>query len=36
MNGREVACGVVRTITRKIVLPVTEISAQNEFFDYVS
>jgi len=34
MNGREVACGVVKTITRKIVLPVTEIISRNEFFDY--
>ena len=34
MNGREVACGVVKTKTRTIVLPVTEIISKNEFFDY--
>jgi len=34
MNGREVACGVVRSGNRKIVLPVTEIISKNEFFDY--
>lgn len=34
MNGREVACGVVKTKTRSIVLPVTEIISKNEFFDY--
>jgi D-alanine-D-alanine ligase len=34
MNGREVACGVVKTGKRKIVLPVTEIISKNEFFDY--
>ncbi len=34
MNGREVACGVVKTKDKTIVLPVTEIICQNEFFDY--
>ena len=34
MNGREVACGAVKTKTRSIVLPVTEIISKNEFFDY--
>jgi D-alanine-D-alanine ligase len=34
MDGREVACGVVRTKSRSIVMPVTEIISKNEFFDY--
>ena len=34
MEGREVACGVVKTKKRTIVLPVTEIISKNEFFDY--
>lgn len=34
MNGREVACGVVKTKRKTIVLPVTEIISKNEFFDY--
>ncbi|MDX9946580.1 MAG: ATP-grasp domain-containing protein, partial [Bacteroidales bacterium] len=34
MNGREVACGVVRANGKGIVLPVTEIISSNEFFDY--
>lgn len=34
MNGREVACGVVKTKNKKLVLPVTEIISKNEFFDY--
>ncbi len=34
MNGREVACGVVKTGKRSVVLPVTEIISKNEFFDY--
>jgi D-alanine-D-alanine ligase len=34
MNGREVACGVVKTKKKSIVLPVTEIISKNEFFDY--
>ena len=34
MDGREVACGVVKTRTKSLVLPVTEIISKNEFFDY--
>jgi len=34
MNGREVACGVVKTKKKTFVLPVTEIISKNEFFDY--
>ena len=34
MDGREVACGVVKTKSKAIVLPVTEIISKNEFFDY--
>jgi D-alanine-D-alanine ligase len=34
MNGREVACGVIKTKTKSIALPVTEIISKNEFFDY--
>jgi D-alanine-D-alanine ligase len=34
MDGREVACGVLKTKNETIVLPVTEIISKNEFFDY--
>jgi D-alanine-D-alanine ligase len=34
MDGREVACGVVKTKSKKLILPVTEIISKNEFFDY--
>jgi D-alanine-D-alanine ligase len=34
MDGREVACGVLKTKNKKIVLPVIEIISKNEFFDY--
>ena len=34
MKGRELACGVVRTKNKKIILPLTEIISKNEFFDY--
>ncbi|MDM8002257.1 MAG: D-alanine--D-alanine ligase [Bacteroidota bacterium] len=34
MKGTEVACGVVRTKNRKIIMPVTEIVPKKEFFDY--
>ena len=34
MDGREVACGVVKTKGKSIILPVTEIISKNEFFDY--
>jgi D-alanine-D-alanine ligase len=34
MDGREVACGVVKTRKESIIFPVTEIISKNEFFDY--
>jgi D-alanine-D-alanine ligase len=34
LAGREVACGVIKTNSRTLVLPVTEIISKNEFFDY--
>jgi D-alanine-D-alanine ligase len=34
MKGKEVACGVVKTMSRSLILPVTEIISSNEFFDY--
>ena len=34
MDGREVACGVVKTRNKAVILPVTEIISKNEFFDY--
>ncbi len=34
MKGTEVACGVVRTKQKKIIMPVTEIVPKKEFFDY--
>lgn len=34
MPGREVACGVVKTASKALILPVTEIISKNEFFDY--
>jgi D-alanine-D-alanine ligase len=34
MNGREVACGVLKTKNKISVFPVTEIISKNEFFDY--
>ncbi len=34
MKGREVACGVVKTSKKAVVLPVTEIISKNEFFDF--
>jgi len=34
MEGREVACGVVKTRNKTIILPITEIISKNEFFDY--
>ena len=34
MKGTEVACGVVKTKRKSLVLPVTEIVSKNEFFDY--
>lgn len=34
MNGREVACGVIKTRGKSVIFPVTEIRSKNEFFDY--
>jgi D-alanine-D-alanine ligase len=34
IDGREVACGIVKTKGKSIILPVTEIISKNEFFDY--
>ena len=34
MKGKETACGVVKTSTKTLILPVTEIISKNEFFDY--
>jgi D-alanine-D-alanine ligase len=34
MKGTEVACGVVKTRQRKIIMPVTEVVPKKEFFDY--
>lgn len=34
MSGRELACGVVKTKSRKYILPVSEIISKNEFFDF--
>jgi D-alanine-D-alanine ligase len=34
MEGREVACGVLKTKSGSVVLPVTEIISKNEFFDF--
>lgn len=32
--GREVACGILVTSEKELLLPITEIIAKNEFFDY--
>ena len=34
MKGREVACGVLKTKKLSLILPVTEIITDNEFFDF--
>jgi D-alanine-D-alanine ligase len=34
MKGTEVACGVVKTAQKKIIMPVTEVVPKKEFFDY--
>jgi D-alanine-D-alanine ligase len=34
MNGREVACGIIKTRKKTLILPVTEIISKNEFFDF--
>jgi D-alanine-D-alanine ligase len=34
MPGTEITCGMYKTTSRKVVLPVTEVVPKNEFFDY--
>jgi D-alanine-D-alanine ligase len=34
IDGREVACGVIKTKNKTILLPLIEIISKNEFFDY--
>ncbi len=34
LEGIEVGCGIVKTSTKNVVLPVTEIVSKNKFFDY--
>jgi D-alanine-D-alanine ligase len=34
VDGREVACGVIKTKNKTILLPLIEIISKNEFFDY--
>jgi D-alanine-D-alanine ligase len=34
IDGREIACGVLKTKNRTIVLPLIEIISKNEYFDY--
>lgn len=34
MEGREVACGIVKSKSKSVILPVTEIISKNEFFDH--
>lgn len=34
MSGTELACGLLKTSERTIILPLTEIVSKNEFFDY--
>jgi D-alanine-D-alanine ligase len=34
INGREIACGVLKTKNKIIVLPLIEIISKNEYFDY--
>jgi D-alanine-D-alanine ligase len=34
VKGRELTCGCFKTAKRKVVLPVTEIISENDFFDY--
>ena len=34
VNGREVACGVIKTEGKTLLLPLIEIISKNEFFDY--
>lgn len=34
ISGREVTCGCYKTNEREVILPITEVITQNEFFDY--
>lgn len=34
IDGREVACGVIKTRSKALILPLIEIISRNEFFDY--
>ena len=34
LNGTEVTCGVYKTRTKAVALPITEVVTSNEFFDY--
>ena len=34
INGTEVTCGVLKTQEHELVMPITEIVSENEFFDY--
>ena len=34
MKGTEITCGCYKTSTKEVVLPITEVVTQNEFFDY--
>ena len=34
MSGTEISCGCYKTKQRDVVLPITEVVSQNEFFDY--
>ncbi len=34
MEGTEITCGVYKTASKTVVLPITEVVSQNEFFDF--
>ena len=34
MEGTEITCGIYKTSTKTVVLPITEVVTSNEFFDY--
>jgi D-alanine-D-alanine ligase len=34
LKGTEITCGVYKTATREVVLPITEVISENEFFDF--
>jgi D-alanine-D-alanine ligase len=34
IKGTEITCGVLKTLNKEIILPLTEIVSKNEFFDY--